>query len=157
VARATIAQLAHEAADWVPNISRRRTSCLQPTRKVLEDTFQKRLAGIEGGPASGDAAEAIALQSDQPKLLQNQAFDTPGRPSNEGYPAPWRDGQTTRLHDKEHCKFVARGPCIVCGRTPAEAHHVRFARPRAHGRKVSDEYTVPVCRIHHRELHQYGR
>ena len=23
-------------------------------------------------------------------------------------------------------------------------------------RKVSDEYTVPVCRLHHRELHRYG-
>jgi hypothetical protein len=26
----------------------------------------------------------------------------------------------------------------------------------ARGRKVSDEYTVPVCRLHHRELHRYG-
>jgi len=24
------------------------------------------------------------------------------------------------------------------------------------GRKVSDEFTVPLCRLHHRELHQYG-
>ena len=36
---------------------------------------------------------------------------------------------------------------------PTEAHHIRFAQPRALGRKVSDEYTVPVCRLHHRELH----
>lgn len=61
-----------------------------------------------------------------------------------------------RLRDKEHCKFVARQPCVVCGRSPTEAHHLRFAQPRALGRKVSDEYTVPVCRIHHRELHRYG-
>jgi hypothetical protein len=32
----------------------------------------------------------------------------------------------------------------------------RFAQPRALSRKVSDEYTVPVCRLHHRELHRYG-
>ena len=31
-----------------------------------------------------------------------------------------------------------------------------FAQPRALNRKVSDEYTVPVCRLHHRELHRYG-
>jgi hypothetical protein len=24
------------------------------------------------------------------------------------------------------------------------------------GRKVSDEFTVPLCRLHHRELHRYG-
>ena len=61
-----------------------------------------------------------------------------------------------RLRDKEHCKFVATQPCIVCGRMPAEAHHIRFPQPRALGRKVSDEYTVPVCRLHHRDLHTYG-
>ena len=65
-------------------------------------------------------------------------------------------GKTIRLRDKEHCKFVARQACVVCGRAPAEAHHLRFAQPRALGRKVSDEYTVPVCRLHHRELHRYG-
>ena len=64
--------------------------------------------------------------------------------------------KTIRLRDKEHCKFVATQPCVVCGRTPSEAHHIRFAQPRALGRKVSDEYTVPVCRLHHRELHRYG-
>src|SRR6202041_3000538 len=63
---------------------------------------------------------------------------------------------TIRLRDKEHCKYVATQPCVICGRTPAEAHHLRFAQPRALGRKVSDEYTVPVCRLHHRELHRYG-
>ena len=65
-------------------------------------------------------------------------------------------GKTIRLRDKEHTKFVSRQPCVVCGRTPADPHHLRFAQPRALGRKVSDEYTVPVCRTHHRELHSYG-
>jgi hypothetical protein len=64
--------------------------------------------------------------------------------------------KTIRLRDKEHCRFVAKQPCVVCGRTPAESHHLRFAQPRAIGRKVSDEYTVPLCRLHHRELHRYG-
>jgi hypothetical protein len=49
--------------------------------------------------------------------------------------------KTIRLRDKDHCKFVASQPCIVCGRTPSEAHHIRFAQPRALGRKVSDEYS----------------
>ena len=64
--------------------------------------------------------------------------------------------KTIRLRDREHCKFVTTQPCLVCGRTPTEAHHLRFAQPRALGRKVSDEYTVPLCRLHHRELHRYG-
>jgi hypothetical protein len=53
--------------------------------------------------------------------------------------------KTIRLRDKEHCKFVRTEPCVVCGRAPTEAHHIRFAQPRALGRKVSDEYAVRVC------------
>ena len=32
----------------------------------------------------------------------------------------------------------------------------RFAQSRALSRKVSDEFTVPLCRGHHRELHRNG-
>ncbi len=61
-----------------------------------------------------------------------------------------------RERDREHLKFVAAQPCLACGRTPSDAHHVKFAEPRAMGRKVSDRFTVPVCRLHHRELHRRG-
>jgi hypothetical protein len=61
-----------------------------------------------------------------------------------------------RLRDKAHLKFVASQPCLVCGRQPSDPHHLRFAQPRAIGLKVSDEFTVPVCRGHHRQLHQAG-
>jgi Rad52/22 family double-strand break repair protein len=55
-----------------------------------------------------------------------------------------------RLRDKAHLKFVASQPCLVCGRQPSDPHHLRFAQPRAMGLKVSDEFTVPLCRTHHR-------
>jgi Rad52/22 family double-strand break repair protein len=61
-----------------------------------------------------------------------------------------------RLRDKAHLKFVASQPCLICGRQPSDFHHLRFAQPRAIGLKVSDEFTVPLCRGHHRQLHQAG-
>jgi len=61
-----------------------------------------------------------------------------------------------RLRDKAHLKFVASQPCLVCGRQPSDPHHLRFTQPRAMGLKVSDEFTVPLCRGHHRQLHQAG-
>ena len=60
-----------------------------------------------------------------------------------------------RVRDREHVKSVAKQPCLVCGRRPADAHHLRFAQAPALGRKVSDEFTVPLCRGHHREVHRY--
>jgi hypothetical protein len=60
------------------------------------------------------------------------------------------------VRDKAHVRFVSQQPCLVCGRQPADAHHLRFAQCAALGRKVSDEFTVPLCRVHHRELHRCG-
>ena len=57
---------------------------------------------------------------------------------------------------KRHLKFVAAQACLICGRQPADPHHLGFAQPRALGRKVSDEFTVPLCRAHHREVHRSG-
>ena len=61
-----------------------------------------------------------------------------------------------RQRDQAHLHFVASLPCLVCGRTPSQAHHLRFAQPRALGSKVSDEWTVPLCVLHHRALHDFG-
>ena len=61
-----------------------------------------------------------------------------------------------RRRDKSHLRFVASQPCLVCARHPSDPHHLRFAQPRALGVKVSDEFTVPLCRGHHRQLHQAG-
>jgi hypothetical protein len=61
-----------------------------------------------------------------------------------------------RLRNKLHLRFVSSKPCLVCGRQPSHAHHVRYAQERGLGMKVSDEYTVPLCSVHHDELHRVG-
>ncbi len=65
-------------------------------------------------------------------------------------------GEPKRLRNPAHLRFVARQPCAVCGKGRSQAHHITFAQPRALGRKVSDEFTVPLCAKHHRELHDSG-
>ena len=66
------------------------------------------------------------------------------------YPVP------RRIRDRDHVRFVTKQPCLICGRKPADPHHLRFTQQRALGRKVSDEFTVPLCRGHHREAHRSG-
>jgi hypothetical protein len=61
-----------------------------------------------------------------------------------------------RHRSKEHLKYVAQQPCLICGRSPSHAHHIRFAQSRGLGLKVSDEFTVPLCAIHHSENHTTG-
>src|SRR6202021_765990 len=95
----------------------------------------------------------------EPAAQKRQEVDRPGNRSTEldhGEQMVTMISKPVRERDREHLKFVAAQPCLVCGRTPSDAHHIKFPEPRAMGRKVSDRFTVPVCRLHHRELHRTG-
>jgi DNA recombination protein Rad52 len=85
-------------------------------------------------------------------LLPNRLDSSSGQIDKSQLPI----AEPKRLRDKAHLKFVASQPCLICGRQPSDPHHLRFAQPRAIGLKVSDEFTVPLCRGHHRQLHQTG-
>ena len=149
---------ADEAAGWVHKNLPVKNTLTPEDAETVEANFRERLATIEGGQSGSWISEAVGNPSTEHPQEQSRAFDIPEAPAPETTVVRRRRiaAKTIRLRDKEHCKFVATQPCVVCGRTPAEAHHIRFAQPRALGRKVSDEYTVPVCRAHHGELHRYG-
>jgi hypothetical protein len=109
--------------------------------------------------------KAVAEQSGPPPITSKPTVDDNPPASThlptEAVPAKIDKSQLTisevrRLRDKAHLKFVASQPCLICGRSPADAHHLRFTQPRAMGRKVSDEFTVPLCRTHHRDNHCSG-
>jgi hypothetical protein len=111
---------------------------------AVEDAFTARLS---------------QLNESKPDVSEHQKSD--GR-DNQPFQANLGEEKVTVIskpvpeRDREHLKFVASQPCLVCGRTPSDAHHIKFAEQRAMGRKVSDKFTVPVCRLHHRELHRRG-
>ena len=65
-------------------------------------------------------------------------------------------GLERRLRDRNHLKRVAELPCLVCSRQPSHAHHLRFAQRRGLSQKVSDEYVVPLCALHHGDLHRHA-
>jgi hypothetical protein len=146
---------ADEAADWVHKNLPAKNALASLDADLVEGSFRERLGAIEGGQLGATAAKAIAVPEDEPKPMQARPLTLSRQPPLI-VQRRRAAAKTIRLRDKEHCKFVATQPCLFCSRTAAEAHHIRFAQPRALGRKVSDEYTVPVCRVDHRELHFYG-
>jgi hypothetical protein len=103
-------------------------------------------------------AEAVAQPfSPQDSNLQAEeatfSMSAPDQATNEvSFPIQ----KSIRKRNKAHLAFVASQPCLVCQRAPCDAHHLKFAQPRSLGRKVSDEFTVPLCREHHQELHRHG-
>jgi hypothetical protein len=142
------------AADWVHNNLAAKNMLITSDAETVEAGFRQRLDAI--GQERPDAAPSPAV--DEYNSVQSRAFEALEITAPQTIIVQRRraTAKTIRLRDKEHCKFVATQPCMVCGRTPAEAHHLRFAQPRALARKVSDEYTVPICRVHHHDLHGYG-
>jgi hypothetical protein len=163
---ATVAQLQseEEAADWVHKNMPAKNTLIAAAADTVESAFKDKLASIQSmqasveEPAGSVADDGSATASEQifVELMEASAAAPIILPPRREARRRRVAAKTIRLRDKEHCKFVAAQPCVVCGRTPGEAHHIRFAQPRAVGRKVSDEYTVPVCRLHHRDLHTYG-
>jgi hypothetical protein len=153
-----------EAADWVHQNLAAKNALIDADANLVEAGFREKLATIElASTASHEEPRSAPAQDSASQLERPFIAPTDDAaaapiilPSSRNARRRRIAGKTIRLRDKEHCKFVASQPCVVCGRTPSEAHHIRFAQPRALGRKVSDEYTVPVCRLHHRDLHGYG-
>jgi ERF superfamily len=123
---------------------------------VLEAAYQAVLDAI--GVQSPAAPDPI--QSPAPPKSENQNTAANGstaagqEPSTAKTVSPIR--KEVRRRNKAHLAFVAAQPCLVCRRSPCDAHHLKFAQPRSLGRKVSDEFTVPLCREHHRDLHRFG-
>jgi hypothetical protein len=98
---------------------------------------------------TGQTASPNLEISDQNESVENSTAEA-------AVPSGMTLSKPLRRRNRNHLKFVSTQPCLACGRQPSDAHHVRFAQQRAMGRKVSDEYTVPLCRVHHRDVHRRG-
>ena len=110
----------------------------------VEEAFAAKLAVIQAQSAKSD--DVLSYQS----LAEQTGAATQINKSVLVFPEPHR------IRDRDHIRHVIKQPCLLCGRRPSDPHHLRFAQSSVLGRKVSDEFTVPVCRAHHREIHRCG-
>src|SRR5205807_3889082 len=127
----------------------------------VEFAFEAKFAGLTAAIAPELAADEqmppILPAEDNGMVRDRGAAEAPaadaGRRNSRTPPIT----KTVRHRNKEHLRFVRTQPCLICAKQPSDPHHLPFAQPRALGRKVSDEYTVPLCRAHHRELHRAAK
>jgi hypothetical protein len=127
---------ADEAAAWAHRSLPAKNTLTAADAKMVEEQFRARLSSI--GPPDG-AGTRVGRAKKHTRSDEIRSL-----------------GKTARLRDKDHRRFVLRQACLVCGRVPSDPHHLTFTQPRALGRRVSDEFLVPVCRVHHRALHRSG-
>jgi hypothetical protein len=164
------------AAIWAREALPAKNSLRATDAKLVEAAFEERIAAFVGDTATDKpptvktagiktdgiataAVEPLRSETDEPaKAATVSATDT-----GAGSDRPQRIDKSVlampeprRYRNKDHLRFVASKPCLSCGRKPSDPHHLRFVQPRALGRKASDEFVVPLCRIHHRLVHRVG-
>jgi ERF superfamily len=135
---------ADEAALWAQRGLPAKNRLSAADAQQVEQAFAAKLAVIQPQNAKRDdvlSEQSVAEQTSPATQINKSVLALP---------------KPRRVRDREHVRHVIKQPCLVCGRRPSDPHHLRFAQSRALGRKVSDEFTVPLCRAHHREVHRCG-
>ena len=136
---------ADEAALWAQRrlVAKNQLSTADAQR--VEDAFAEKLGSIlcekeKTSDAAASLKESLVEKTRAPQIDKSVL----------GFPEP------RRIRDRDHVRHVMKQSCLICGRRPSDPHHLRLAQSRALSRKVSDEFTVPLCRTHHREIHHCG-
>jgi ERF superfamily len=144
------------AAGWAREALTAKNSLKATDAKLVENAFERRLEEL----ASTEAAAPSNDDSFGTHVAESQ--NTVAAQSSEVGEAKGIDksvlavGTPRRYRNKDHLRYVAQQPCLLCARKPSDPHHLRFVQPRALGRKASDEFAVPLCRVHHRAVHRAG-
>ena len=151
-----------EAAKWAHRRLPDKNKLNAIDAKHIEEIFGAKLKAFaihhaEGLPASERGSEATSAVEPVEPVMAADVPEPRRKPRGKSVDkSVLSRPEPRRIRDRDHVRFVAQQACLICGRKPSDAHHLRFAQSRALGRKVSDEFTVPLCRGHHRELHRHG-
>jgi hypothetical protein len=153
-----VALQSHEGATtWARRALIAKNQLTAEDAKLLEEAFETRLSQL---PLS-DCPEALTGKASEPSNDAEQNVPAAEQANRANAPQEIDKSVLTlgirrRYRNRNHLQYVTQQPCLLCGRKPSDAHHIRFVQPRALGRKASDEFTVPLCRFHHREVHRVG-
>jgi hypothetical protein len=146
------------AAIWAPAALATKNRLVATDAKLVEDAFEHQLSQL----APSETTEAANDATPTPHVDIASAHEKPsnGRADLEQPHGIDRSvlaiATPRRYRNREHLRYVAQQACLICGRKQSDPHHLRYLQPRALGRKVSDEFAVPLCRSHHRAVHRAG-
>jgi hypothetical protein len=142
------------AITWASEALVAKNSLTADDAKLVEEAFERRLSEVASSDSAGPLNDwpSVTLIAGPQETGTAERSDT-GQvkgidKSILAVAAP------RRYRSREHLRYVMQQPCLVCGRKPSDPHHLGFTQPRALGRKVSDEFAVPLCRGHHRAVHR---
>jgi hypothetical protein len=146
------------AVAWAREALISKNRLLESDAQLVESAFERRLSGLPAPDVSADANDRSSMDPvarAQEIVGAESARAVPDQASGVDK-SVLAIATPRRYRNREHLRYVMQQPCIVCGRKPSDPHHLRYLQPRALGRKASDEFAVPLCRVHHRASHRAG-
>jgi hypothetical protein len=144
------------AAVWAQEALAAKNSLAAADAKLVEDAFERRLSELapsQSAEAADDGATGIHVDLARAHATPAKGNGDPDQPDGINKSVLVL-ATPRRYRNREHLRFVAQQPCLICGRKQSDPHHLRYLQPRALGRKASDEFAVPLCRSHHRAVHR---
>jgi ERF superfamily protein len=141
------------AAAWAREALAAKNRLMAADAKLVEDAFEQRLSELPSRDAAASSNDDSSPQIPGAQVIATTEITDAGQ--TKGIDKSMLTvAAPRRYRNREHLRYVAQQACLICGRKPSDPHHLSFTQPRALGRKVSDEFAVPLCRGHHRAVHR---
>jgi ERF superfamily len=123
---------ADEMAVWAHRCLAEKNRLTATDVEHVEEAFQAKIATVAVGVADvleGAQARSAAISENDctAAKIRSQPRSKIVDKSELTFPEP------RRIRDRDHVRFVAKHPCLICGRHPADAHHLRFAQKQGVG------------------------
>ena len=122
-----------DAATWAHRRLPEKNKLAPADAQTVEAAFAARLAVCapaddERATKPRSAKPSIRRQRPKPGTRDNPLRSARKRRSEKIDKSVLTFPEPRRVRDRDHVRFVAKQPCLICGRQPADAHHVRFSQ-----------------------------
>jgi len=135
-------QSLESASNWAQGALAAKNRLSAEDAKLLEQAFEKRISELLPSESAEvvnvDPSESFGAAGDEIGKIDESSADQVGIVGIDK--SVLTVAAPRRYRNRDHLRFVMRQPCLLCGRKPSDAHHIRFVQPRALGRKASDEF-----------------
>ena len=123
-------QSVESATNWAPGALAAKNQLTASDAKLVEEAFENRLSQLLPSESaeivSVDPSESISAGGHEIGKIDERSADQVGIDKSVLTVAAPR-----RYRNRDHLRFVMGQPCLLCGRKPSDAHHIRFVQPRA--------------------------
>jgi ERF superfamily protein len=150
---------AEQAVTWAREALVSKNMLLENDAKLVEVAFERRMAELPSPEKTADDSQKSSSISPVDEPHVSVPAESAGVNPDQAIgidKSVLAIATPRRYRNPQHLRYVMQQPCLVCGRKPSDPHHLRYLQPRALGRKASDEFAVPLCRVHHRAAHRAG-